>query len=110
VLHSFSGKADGGNPGGGVIRDSQGNLYGTTILGGDVSCYYPYGCGAVYKLDVTGKETVLYKFKWGKDGAFPSGSLIRDAEGNLYGTAEWGGYTGGICGSAGCGLVFKLTP
>jgi uncharacterized repeat protein (TIGR03803 family) len=110
VLHTFSGK-DGEKPQAEVIRDSEGNFYGITVYGGDLSCNAPYGCGVVYKLAPSGKETVLYKFSGGRDGAFPTG-LVRDTSGNLYGTGGGGGFTGGICASAnlGCGVVFKLTP
>lgn len=103
VLHSFAGGTDGANPGGPVIRDAAGNLYGTTIVGGA-------GFGTVFKLDKTGKETVLYSFAGGtNDGAYPYESrLVRDATGNLYGTTLYGGGTG--CGGSGCGTVFKVDP
>jgi len=52
--------------------------------------------------------TVLHNFTGGADGANPSAGLTMDAAGNLYGTASYGGYTGGYC-SSGCGTVFKLT-
>src|ERR1039458_8091731 len=85
VLYSFSGGADGGYPVAGVIRDSAGNLYGTTYYGGTANA------GVVYKLDTTGHETVLYTFTGRVDGGYPTG-VIRDSAGNLYGTtsAEWG--------------------
>ena len=105
VLHTFAGKADGGSPIAGVIRDTAGNLYGTTQDGGDLKCSPPSGCGVVFKLDTTGKEMVLHTFTGGKDGSFPDAGVIRDAAGNLYGTAAEGGDP-----SCGCGVVFKLTP
>jgi hypothetical protein len=78
VLHSFTGGADGGYPYAGVIRDSAGNLY-RTILGGGSG----FSHGVVYKLDTagreTGRETVLYTFTGGADGAYPGGGLIRDS-------------------------------
>jgi uncharacterized repeat protein (TIGR03803 family) len=62
----------------------------------------------VFKLNKTGKETILYRFK-GKDGANPQAGLIRDTKGNLYGTTLHGGDLS--CGQGyGCGVVFKLTP
>src|ERR1700722_944224 len=71
VLYSFTGGTDGGYPTGGVTRDAAGNLYGTTVDGGEGSdCYY--GCGTVFKLDVTGKENVLYSFTAGTDGTSPA--------------------------------------
>jgi uncharacterized repeat protein (TIGR03803 family) len=49
VLHSFDG-SEGSGPYAGVVRDSAGNLYGTTLGGGDTTCNPPYGCGTVWKL------------------------------------------------------------
>ena len=95
VLYSFTGGADGANPYAGVIRDSSGNLYGTTFLGGASNA------GAVYKVDPAGHETVLYSFTGGADGANPRGGVVADAAGNLYGTATDGG-------TYGWGVVFKL--
>ncbi len=106
VLHTFSGKADGGRPSAAVIRDASGNFYGTTLWGGNLSCNSGNGCGVVYKLTIAGKETVLHKFTGGKDGAYPSAALIMDAQGNLYGTTTAGGNTG--CFNQGCGIVFKI--
>jgi uncharacterized repeat protein (TIGR03803 family) len=86
VLHHFAGGTDGNYPQGGVIRDAEGNLYGTTAFGG-VSCELA-GCGTVYKIDKNGEYTVLYRFQWGNDGAAPRAGLVRDAAGNLYGTTQ----------------------
>jgi uncharacterized repeat protein (TIGR03803 family) len=55
VLYTFTGGAGGGQPGGGLVEDAAGNLYGTAGFGGDSSC----GCGTVFKLDKAGKLTVL---------------------------------------------------
>jgi uncharacterized repeat protein (TIGR03803 family) len=108
VLYSFSGGADGGGPYANLLRDSSGNLYGTAPNGGDLSCNPPYGCGVIFKLDATGRETVLYAFTGGSDGAFPYAALIRDSEGNLYGTANSGGDLS--CNLPfGCGTVFKVS-
>jgi uncharacterized repeat protein (TIGR03803 family) len=110
VLHSFAGGADGEIPDAGLVMDSQGNLYGTTTLGGgNPSCPFAYGCGTVFKLTPEGVETVIYSFAGGMDGEEPSTTLVLDAEGNLYGmTYIGGGY--GCYGNEGCGTVFKLTP
>src|ERR1035441_2481606 len=57
------------------------------------------------------QEQVLYSFGNGTDGADPSGTLVFDAAGNLYGTTSAGGvYTSCSSGSGGCGTVFELTP
>jgi uncharacterized repeat protein (TIGR03803 family) len=110
VLYSFTYGAGGDEPPGGVIRDAKGNLYGTTQYGGDLySCGQGVGCGVVFKLDNTGKETVLYSFTGGADGATPEASVIQDAQGNLYGTTYYGGSTKCSDGiGVGCGVVFKL--
>jgi uncharacterized repeat protein (TIGR03803 family) len=94
VLYSFSGGADGSYPAAGVIRDSAGNLYGTTQYGGT-------GAGVVYQLDSSGHQTVLHTFTGGADGGLPSAGVIRDSEtGNLYGTTTSGG--------SGAGVIYQL--
>jgi uncharacterized repeat protein (TIGR03803 family) len=99
VLYSFTGGADGANPQAGLIQDDRGNLYGTTYQGG--SCGGS-GCGVVFRLSKTGKETVLYSFTGGPDGAYPEAGLIQDPRGNLYGTTSKGGYSNN-------GTVFRLS-
>jgi len=107
TLYSFSGGADGSNPLGPVVMDKKGNLYGTTQFGGNLSCGSNHqGCGVVFKLSPVGKETVLHRFS-GSDGKIPSSGLIRDAAGNLYGTALRGGVQ---CSASGCGVIFKIKP
>jgi uncharacterized repeat protein (TIGR03803 family) len=106
VLHTFTGKGDGGRPFAGVIRDAKGNFYGTTLWGGNLTCNSGNGCGVVYKLTKSGNETVLHRFTGGKDGAYPSAALVSDAQGNLYGTTTAGGNTG--CSNQGCGTIFKI--
>jgi uncharacterized repeat protein (TIGR03803 family) len=96
VLHTFTG-ADGSYPYAGVIRDSQGNLYGTTQKGGAA------GDGTVWKLDTQGFLTTLYSFTNATDGAYPMAGLTQDSKGNLYGTASQGGQFG-------FGTVFEVTP
>jgi uncharacterized repeat protein (TIGR03803 family) len=105
ILHTFGGPPDGGGDGAfpypGVIRDAAGNLYGVTDAGGDC-------CGVVYRIDITGKETLLYSFTGGSDGGGPFSVLAADAAGNLYGTTKVGGNS--ECGGYGCGVVFELSP
>jgi uncharacterized repeat protein (TIGR03803 family) len=110
VLYTFTGGADGGLPKAGVIRDAAGNLYGTTTSGGDPSGCFGSSCGVVFKLDTTGKETVLYTFSGGADGGSPQAGLLRDAAGNLYGTTEYGGDPKCDRYYGSCGVVFKLNP
>ena len=83
----------------GLIADSSGNLYGTTLVGGS------YSGGVVFKLSPSGTETVLYSFcslPSCSDGAAPAAGLIADSSGNLYGTTTYGG-------ASGIGVVFKLS-
>lgn len=100
VLYTFTGGNDGALPSSGVISDAAGNLYGTAGSGG------AFGFGTVFELTGSGPsrtEQTLYSFQDGSDGGSPSGGLILDAFGNLYGTTSTGGAGGG-------GTVFKLTP
>ena len=113
TLYAFSGP-DGAGPSSGVTLDAAGNLYGTTFHGGaTTSCPSAAGtgCGVVYKLDAASKETVLYSFTGGTDGGNPSGGVILDPAGNIYGSTFYGGT--GACqkvGAEGCGVIFKLNP
>lgn len=95
VLFSFTGMAGGSYPFGGVVRDSTGNLYGTTAYGSNEF-------GVVFKLDAVGREMVLHTFSGGADGGFPSAALVLDSKGILYGTTEFGGVNG-------AGAVFSIT-
>ena len=115
VVHMFKG-ADGASPQGSIISDWEGNLYGTTIAGGDTvddACQnspFGFGCGVVYKIDRSGNESVVYQFKGGSDGAYPSTEVLLDEAGNLYGTARGGGVPNDESCSFihGCGVVFKI--
>ncbi len=110
-LYCFTGGANGWYPNGLLAMDSAGNLYGATIGGGDPSaCAITFGCGVLYKVDTRGNETVLYTFTGGADGAWPNGSLLLDAKGDLFGTAIEGGDLN--CGnsiSPGCGVAVAVT-
>jgi len=109
VLYSFTGGMDGASPSGRLIFDARGNLYGTTIYGGNAQCNLGLqnGCGTVFELTPSGQETVLYRFTGGKDGGNPMAGVVMDAMGNLYGTTLAGG---AVTCPQGCGTVFKLTP
>jgi|SRR5208282_1140407 len=110
VLYAFKGGVqDGSAPYAGIVFDAAGNIYGTTAGGG------PSNDGTVFELVApVGKgrhayqEKVLWSFN-GADGSQPSGSLILDSAGNLYGTAPLGGNSG-CTDDQGCGVVFKITP
>lgn len=110
VLYTFTGAQDGGYPFGTLIRDSAGNLYGTTVAGGHINSANctPGGCGVVFELSPSGggwHETVLYAFSGDHDGAQPYSGLTFDKTGNLYGTTSVAGST-----DCGCGTVFELSP
>lgn len=104
VLFSFSGGTDGGNAASQVVLDGQGNLFGTTVIGGSNAC------GTVFKLapqpSPPWQETVLYSFGCYADGKNPHGGVTLDAHGNLYGTTVSGGTAG--CDSYGCGVAFQI--
>ena len=111
VLYSFTGGGDGSRPQAGLLLDSAGNLYGTSTQGGNLTCGSGSGCGVVFELMLKSdswRETVLYRFKGGIDGADPYTGVLLGKEGNLYGTTAIGGGKG--CGGTGCGTVFELTP
>ncbi|HUA16615.1 MAG TPA: choice-of-anchor tandem repeat GloVer-containing protein [Verrucomicrobiae bacterium] len=105
VLHNFTSGSNaagrnGANPAG-LVRDAAGNLYGTTMSGGNLSCpLSTAGCGTVFKLDPSNRLTVLHRFDY-TDGALPNAGLLLDAAGNLYGTT-------GLGGQANNGTVFKI--
>src|SRR5579862_748024 len=101
VLHGFSG-TDGNGPGGAVIFDKHGNLYGTTVSGG------AYDAGIVFELSPSGSgdwtQTILHNFGSVGDGTAPESNLVFDNLGNLYGTTNGGGTAGNG------GTVFELSP
>lgn len=96
VLWSFGGNADGRYPQAGVVQGRDGNLYGTTSLGG------PEDRGIVFKLSLSGTETVLFNFDY-TNGTLPESGLIQATDGMFYGTASGGGTFGG-------GTLFRITP
>jgi uncharacterized repeat protein (TIGR03803 family) len=107
VLHTFTGApGDGEGPFGQLIRDSAGNLYGTTTEGGSGKCGNYGGCGTAFMLNETGKEVAKFSFN-GRDGFSLLAGLLRDAAGNFYGTTVYGGDTS--CFEIGCGTVFKIS-
>jgi uncharacterized repeat protein (TIGR03803 family) len=112
VLYSFSGGSDGLWPYGTLI-DVNGTLYGTTYAGGSGSCIvnnFKVGCGTVYSVSLSGRESVLYRFSGGSDGSNPYWGLT-NVNGALYGTTPYGG--GGKCKTSqspgGCGTVYEVT-
>jgi uncharacterized repeat protein (TIGR03803 family) len=112
VLYSFQGPPDGGLPAGGVVFDKKGNLFGATQGGGSDDN------GEVFELSPPAQkggawtETVLYSFAGTPDGKWPSGGLVIDGSGNLYGVTAYGGT--GDCvllgAKVGCGTVYEISP
>ena len=108
TLHDFAGGTmDGSFPNGGVILDQRGNLFGTTIAGGDGPC--GGGCGTVFRLNQKGKFSLLHTFQNDAQGGVPSGSVAMDAQGNIFGETQVGGNVTGKCFSlGGCGTIFRI--
>jgi uncharacterized repeat protein (TIGR03803 family) len=109
LVYSFAGKPDASEPFDRLLS-SNGVLYGTTAVGGNVSACYTYGgdgCGTLFKIDAHGHESLLYQFKgnFGSgngDGQDPMGGVVSDAAGNLYGSTAYGG-------KYDYGTLFKIT-
>lgn len=100
VIHNFKGGADGSEPRAGLVMDSAGNLYGTTLNGGSAND------GVVFELtpsNGTWTETVLHSFTGAPDGAKPYAGLLIGAGGVLFGTTSSGG-------AKGRGTIFELSP
>jgi len=75
------------------VQALDGYFYGTTESGGDTSCAGRYGpgCGTVFRMDTSGNVTVIYAFTGQSDGSWPESALVQGKDGNLYGTAAYGG-------------------
>ncbi|HET7209674.1 MAG TPA: choice-of-anchor tandem repeat GloVer-containing protein [Terriglobales bacterium] len=103
IIYSFAGDKDGAYLDTDLVIDNSGNLYGTSVQGGD------FASGTVWELSPTSTgwvHKVLYSFRGGADGGEPYKGATLDAQGNLYGTAVTGG--AGSC-EGGCGVIWKLT-
>jgi len=116
TLYSFcpqSGCADGNEPYGGLVEGTDGNFYGTTLLGGITNSNCQTGCGTVFKITPSGALTTLYRFcslANCSDGNGLFAGLVQGRDGNFYGTTQYGG-TNNNCGTGeGCGTAFKITP
>jgi hypothetical protein len=126
VLHAFHDRDDGAEPFGPVTLDANGNVFGTTIAGGDVlgaSCTSSVlggraaGCGTVFELEKPAgepwQEIVLYAFRGTKGGAQPTGPVSVDDADDVFG-ATWAGgdtsCTGAQGWAAGCGVLYQLSP
>lgn len=92
VLHTFTAtNGDGAYPNGSLVFDSGGSLYGTANEGGLNTKACGSTCGIVFRLSPSKsgwKETILYQFTGGQDGANPAAGVVFDSQGNLYGTTS----------------------
>ena len=95
LFHTFTG-TDGANPCGAVVRDSAGNIFGTTLLGG------ANNMGTVFEYSAGGVFTTLYSFAGGDDGKYPYAGLVFDVNGNAYGVTKDGGANGD-------GVLFRIS-
>jgi uncharacterized repeat protein (TIGR03803 family) len=108
TLHSFAG-TDGGSPAATLVQASDGNFYGTTVVGGSLMlCGAGAGCGTVFKMTPAGQLISLHSFLYGVDGFSPQAGLVQGSDGDFYGMTEFGG-TNVNC-PEGCGAVFRITP
>lgn len=107
IIHKFAGPPDdGATPISGLVS-AEGTLYGTTYDGGKNKCGSVH-CGTVYAIGVNGGERVVYNFKGGSDGEFPSTDLAF-FNGQFYGaTYAGGGHTGCATGFT-CGTFFVVS-
>lgn len=106
TLHSFGG-TDGEFPYAALVQATDGNLYGATTQGGT------HQGGTIFRITPAATFSTIYNFCSKKncvDGSAPFGTLVQGTDGNLYGTANYGGAnnTSG-CNGNGCGTVFRIT-
>jgi len=96
---------------GGLMADSNGNLWGTTEYSGSVNCGGT-SCGTVFEITPNGSSynyTTVHNFSAGTDGRYPLAGLMQDANGNIWGTtSEGGANTQCTPGGIGCGTVFEI--
>jgi len=108
TLVQFDG-TNGGQPTASLVQGADGYLYGTTTIGGDLTCDAGEGCGTVFRLSLKdGSLTTLHAFG-GQDGMFPWSALVLGTDGYFYGTTAAGGDLTCMA-SEGCGTIFKMTP
>ena len=97
TIHSFGNAPDGNYPYAAGTFDANGNLFGTTEWGG------ANGSGTIWKISKAGAFSIAYNFVGSPDGGGPGGTVVFDAAGNMYGTAQYGGING-------YGTVWKMSP
>jgi uncharacterized repeat protein (TIGR03803 family) len=111
VLHSFSAldanghNQDGADPLRSIVVSNDGNLYGTTRIGGPNTCLFTHGCGVAWKIDRTGTFTVIHQYTADEGHA---ASLIQGWDGYLYGCAVWPA-TSLPAGPLPSGILYRMT-
>ncbi|HLY07359.1 MAG TPA: choice-of-anchor tandem repeat GloVer-containing protein [Rhizomicrobium sp.] len=112
ILHAFSDpRSDGVYPGGTLVVDKAGNVYGLTAAGGsDSDCGLgAEGCGVLFEISAGAVESILHRFTGGSDGAYPTGNLVTDGAGTMVFTTMGGGSdTDCGLGPYGCGVLFRF--
>jgi uncharacterized repeat protein (TIGR03803 family) len=103
VIHNFASYPHGATPYAPLIRDANGDFYGTTTQGGGAG-----NGGVVLKLDSAGHQKVVYTFTGGTDDGNPYAGLTTDSAGNFYGTTYEGGLAGAGPKEQGAGVVYKI--
>ena len=104
TLYSFCASGtctDGMEPHASLLQASDGNFYGSTMEGGDLTCQAGFGCGLLFKITPQGDFTIVHVFE-GIDGRTLATPLIQADDGNIYGATLQGG-------TYDFGTIFKLT-
>jgi uncharacterized repeat protein (TIGR03803 family) len=105
TLYSFCAQTnciDGYYPSAGLVQATDGNFYGTTLIGGSADN------GTVFRMTPRGDLTTLHDFV-GNDGSGPEAVLVQATSGVLYGTAASGGMSSACTVKGGCGTIFSLS-
>lgn len=100
ILQTFGGRGNGAKPGGDVVVDSHGDLFGVTVIGGADDQ------GTAFELVPSGSryvEEVIHTFTGGTDGGQPIGTPVINRVGDLFGVTQFGGTTNG-------GVAYELMP
>ena len=98
-LYSFGSQPNDGVSPQALVQGSDGNFYGTTLIGGANNC----NCGTVFRISPSGNYSNLYTFSnQTESGANPT-TLVQGSDGNFYGTAQ-------SAGTNALGTIFRISP
>ncbi len=115
ILHQFAtDESEGYLAYGGLLKGSDGFIYGTTSSAGAVTGSTTGGCGTVFQAGLDGSFQTLHVFSGPGptligDGCVPWATLVQAKDGSLYGTTNYGGFAKANCIAGGCGIIFRLT-